>query len=134
MAIVQRLQPLADTPMQLRSSSRRLAGIEDLPVKGVDKIISRGKTSIRKPVRPRRKHDVITARELFTEFFELFQIQARSRRVDAWTEANHRDARHLKSPLFLGRETLDLHFNHLPQTLRNFEIDFLEWNFEFPVF
>jgi hypothetical protein len=119
--------------MQLRSSSRRLAAIEDLAVEGMDKFITRGKTSIRKPLRPRRTHDVIPARELFTEFFEVLQVQVCSRCVHALTEAGHGDARHLESPLLLGGKMLDLHFDHLPQIFRDFEIDLLHRNFELPV-
>src|ERR1700739_978069 len=121
MAIVQRLQTLADTPMQLRPSPRRLAAIEDLAIKGMDESITRGKTSIRKPLRPRGTRDVIPARELFTEFFEVVQVQVCSRCVHAWTEAGHGDACHLESPLFLGGEMLDLHFEHLPQIFRALE-------------
>src|SRR3984957_15538042 len=91
------------------------------------------KSAIGKLPRTLRTYDAIAAREPFAQLLKLFRIKISCQSINGCSECSHGDARCLQTPLFLGRQLLDLHLDHLSQSFGYIELDFLQGDLELPL-
>src|SRR5271166_5597088 len=85
-------------------------------------------------LRASRAENAMPPRKRFTHVFKSYPLQVAYRGSGGDREpgaADAHQARHLQHPLFLTAQPVDLDFDHLAQTLRHVQSDFLKRQVEF---